>query len=189
MEKLVYLLWHPDATRLTDVVLPALRARVPRGVEAYVRRSPGPGFDAAVTVWLDCHDFRLEVESHLRDVAPRLAGWLVTESRWGEDPAGTMCRLTLVERPRAMALLPWLDGFRHSWRNDGNASGGTHARPGQTVRNLFARALTRGLPHFDALVEERIPEDDADVAFDPATLFDAPRYLSHALSVPMRRVV
>src|SRR5262249_28251466 len=99
MEKLVYLLWRDPAVgeaafaeRLERIVGPRLCDAGARSVATSSApanadlggsvpiRETGTEFHGLVSFWLPCVDDRLAYEAILRDAAPRLAGYLVTES-------------------------------------------------------------------------------------------------------------
>jgi hypothetical protein len=188
MEKLVYLLWSgsgrlDDAARdeLLGPVASILSAAGARRISMDVADDeaaavnlplPPPPDDpspaALVSVWLDCHDDRGDIEAALGAHADRLAGYLVTESiptdygdnQWaparswsdGERSPGVVM-LTLMEQPDRLTDAEW---YGHWYGTQTPMSTAIQPRI-RYVRNAVARPLTPGAPPYRGIVEEAWP--------------------------------
>ncbi|MBJ22725.1 MAG: hypothetical protein GY910_28445 [bacterium] len=196
MEKLIYLLGEappgtiPHSRRdLHDALLgaaPALEAagaqRVSFGVadvtDSDAERVPqfnSSGLlDAQLSLWIDCLDEREHIESIVKELAPRMAGYLVTESilrdhvrrdwRSGE-PCPGIALVTTFPKPRTLDD----DTFYARWQGShGPLSLALHPLQ-RYVRNAVARALTSGAPPIRAIVSETVAS--AAIAADPEQFY------------------
>ncbi len=194
MEKLVYLLWKPEAAsgdvfrdallgaaaqqilaagalRLQidvadSAVAPAARMRL-----ACTRPLP----DALVTLWLHTHLERNGVEETLAAAAPRIAGYLVAESepivntkqgaRDGERTPG-YAQIALIQRPPRLAHEHWLEIWQGSHTKVAKETQSTF----RYVQNAVIRAVTHAAPSCHAIVEECFP---AVAMTSPHAFYDA----------------
>jgi hypothetical protein len=202
VEKLVYLLWSEsgrlgadEATRLrTDlgadlVAGGALGLTIdladPDAADVTLPLPPpadDPGPAALVSFWLDCHDDRGPLEARIAPLAPRVAGYLVTESvptdygdnEWAAPrdwPDGVrspgVLMLTLMEKPDRMTDERW---YAHWYGTQTPMS--TEIQPRiRYVRNAVARPLTPDAPPYRGIVEECWPS--ADHVNDPMRFYCA----------------
>ena len=180
MEKLVYLLWKSEAeaipsfrARLLEVAAPrlleagaqALVANIADLQESLGAKSPlvvglGRTISASVSVWLDSQDSRPALEATLSSVAPRVDGYLVTESvplrcpdrTWldGERSPGVTL-WTAFPKPERLSDAAF---FAHWYGSHTPLSFEIHPL-WQYVRNAVSRPLTPNAPPFRAIVEER----------------------------------
>jgi hypothetical protein len=181
MEKLVYLLWKPeaqDADAFRDQLLGtaagellaagALRLQInvadsavaPAAPLRMVNTRPQPG--ALVTLSLHTHLDRKPAEKALARVAPRIAGYLVLESepivntrqraREGERTPG-YAQLALIQRPPRVDAEHWLQIWQGSHTSVAKETQSTF----RYVQNRVVQSLTYGAPRFDAIVEEGFP--------------------------------
>ncbi len=181
MEKLVYLLWRPEAES-ADAFRDRLLASVARqlveagalrlqlnAADSAVAAAAGarmlatrPQPEALVSLWLDTHTARKAVEGALAEAAPRCAGYLVAESEplvnttqrasLGQRTPG-YAQIALIQRPPRVAPAQWIE-IRQ----------GNHTRVAietqstfRYVQNAVVRALSYGAPSYDAIVEEGFP--------------------------------
>lgn len=181
MEKLVYLLWKPEAAsgdaqrdRLLGSVAPellaagALRLQIDAVDSAVAPAAPlrlantRPLPDALATLWLHTHLDRGPVEKALAAAAPRIAGYLVLESepipnatqraRDGERTPG-YAQIALIQRPPRLDPEHWLQ----IWQGTHTAVAKQTQSTFRYVQNRVVQPLTHGAPRFDAIVEECFP--------------------------------
>jgi len=183
MEKLVYVLWKrpdQDVAALRDDLLGVraeeLRELGARGLalsiaDEHVAYAQGSVISqlkepitATLSFWLDTHLDRDPLEAVLRNVAERVAGYLVSESvpivnttqraKPGERTPGTNS-IGFLEKPDSLAYEEWLE----LWQ-------GRHTRVAiETqstflyIQNAVIRPLTTDAPPWVAIVEEGFPTD------------------------------
>jgi hypothetical protein len=180
MEKLVYLLWKPEAANadaFRDQLLGtasellasgAAKLQINASDSAVAPAAPmrlmntRPLPDALVTLVLHTHLDRKPAEKVLAAAAPRSAGYLVLESepipntqqraKDGQRTPG-YSQLALIQRPPRLDAEHWLQ----IWQ-------GTHTRVAKEtqstfryVQNAVVRTLTYAAPRYDAIVEECFP--------------------------------
>lgn len=181
MEKLVYLLWKPEAAepdafrdRLLATTAPALLAAgalklqvnvadaavAPAAPMRLANSRPLP--DALVTLFLHTHLDRRPAEKALAAAAPRIAGYLALESepipnvkqraRDGERTPG-YSQLALIQRPPRLDPEHWLQ----IWQGTHTAVAKETQSTFRYVQNRVVQPLTHGAPRFDAIVEECFP--------------------------------
>lgn len=180
MEKLVYLLWKPDgedierfrdeliarrAPRLLEHGALALTINVSDLLDQVGRKSPlvigeGRTLSASLSLWLDCLDARRPIEAELRAIAPRLAGYLVTESvpmrcpdrDWPDgvrSPGVTLW--TAFPKPDRVSD----EQFYAHWHGSHTPLSFEIHPLWEYLRNAVARPLTPSAPPYRAIVEER----------------------------------
>ncbi len=203
MEKLIYLMWGdggPEAGdalrhRLVEEVAPRLVAEGVKGLgvnvhdgDAAPAPSPAPAPDgedphvAEVSVWLDRYEERDMVESALRPLGLRTAGYLVVESLYddyGTTPHGPprhwadgerspgVLTVAIIHRPPGLEYRTWIDRW-HGTQSPVSAELQPRTR---YVRNEVVRSLDEGDPEIDGIVEEGWPST-GHVA-DPLLFFNA----------------
>ena len=197
MEKVVYVVWRERQTspeefarRLRGEVAEQLLALGARGVQvnvadAAVEPAAGlrqanlqPLMDGTVSLWLDSAiaQFRRPFDEVIAAAVERLAAYLVTESvpiRNTRFPAAPgerthgFAQLAFLSRPPRLTHEAWLD----IWHNRHTQVAIDTQDNFQYVQNVVVRALTRGAPAIDAIVEECFPPA---AMTDPLSFFDAP---------------
>ncbi len=181
MEKLVYLLWKPEAAsadafrdQLLGAAAQALitagasrlqinvsdSAVAPAAAMRLMNTRPLP--DALVALWLHTHLDRKGAEMVLAAAAPRSAGYLVLDSEPipnlkqrvedGERTPG-YSQLALIQRPPRIDPEHWLQIWQGSHTTVAKETQSTF----RYVQNAVVRSLTHGAPCFDAIVEECFP--------------------------------
>ena len=177
MEKLIYLIGHEgDPVALWETLMreagDALLSQGLYELEVYVRDQTDPiveslennmdpegWMSACVSLWISSAEDRQPIEGILRELTPRLAGYLVTESvpreydrrRWpdGASSPGVTIGTAFVEKP-GLALAD----FYHRW-HESHTPLSLRIHPlTRYVRNAVARVLTPGAPPYRALVFE-----------------------------------
>jgi hypothetical protein len=194
VEKLCYVVWKPtdrsgsafrDAL-LRDVV-PALHARGATKLtvltadehaeavqKARITRMDEP-IAGLVTLWLDCVDAHPQIEAILREHAPRIAGYLVTESvvlpntthrgvSGKRTPGVTL--LALLEKPERLDFDAWIA----TWHGQHSPLALEIQCTYLYVRNVVLRALTADAPPWRGIVEEGFP---AEAVTDPMLWYKA----------------
>ena len=137
---------------------------------------------AEVSVWLDSYERRTEVESALFDLDLRTAGYLVVESLYddygttphapvrdwddGERSPGVLT-VALIHRPAGLAYDEWIT----LWHGTQSPVSGELQPRTRYVRNEVVRAVTKGAPDIDGIVDEGWPSPE-HVA-DPMLFFNA----------------
>jgi hypothetical protein len=193
VEKLVYALWAPDADteafgqRLRYELAPRLLAAGARYlslavVDAAVASGSGLRIgsmdlpkDAVVGFWLPVSHDRVGCEEAMADVADRIAGYLVSESRPLVTPAANLGGPG--ERTAGFHLVTCLGKrddldhteFVHRWHGAFSEVAIGLQSTWDYVRNEIIRPLTEGAPPWDAIVEEAFPIEALD---DPSAFFD-----------------
>ena len=207
MEKLVYLLWR-DASEDADVFArrlvasagPKLVAEGARSVSVNAAdaqadlgrtvpiRDSAPAFAGVVSFWLGCVDDRPAYEPILRDSAPRVAGYLVTESvprdfdrrTWPNGVRSPGVKLISVfEQPARLTR----EEFIERWHGSHTPLSLEVHPLWRYVRNVVARPLTPGAPSFAGIVEEHVREL-ADLT-DPTRFYGG----KENMAANMRRVL
>ncbi len=145
-----------------DRVVPGLRI---------ARRDP----QAVVSLWVDSATGRAPLESALRRVLPRLAGWRALESvplrnttvavAPGERLPG-LYTVAFLEQPAALDDAAWLA----CWQGDHTPIALATQRTFLYVQNVLVRAVTDETPPWAAIVEEAFP---AEAATDPMCFYVA----------------
>lgn len=197
MEKVVYVVWRERQTnpeeftrRLRGEVAEQLLALGARGLQvnvadAAVESAAGlrqanmqPLMDGTVSIWLDSAiaQFRRPFDQVIAGAVERMAAYLVTESvpirntrfpaTLGERTHG-FSQLAFLSRPPRLTHEAWLD----IWHNRHTQVAIDTQDNFQYVQNVVVRALTRGAPAIDAIVEECFPPA---AMTDPQSFFDAP---------------
>jgi hypothetical protein len=193
MEKLVYMLWKPEARAplaFVDDVL-AVAGRLDRAgahqvavnvVDAaaaqvvaarLTRLDPPPA--GMLSCWLDAADERAPIEEALAPVTDRCAGYLVVESvplRNTTHAAALGARtpgvnmVTCIERPARLAYDAWLAHWHGHHKQVALETQCTFLY----IRNVVVRPLTTAAPAWDGIVEEAFP---ADAVTDPRIWYRA----------------
>jgi hypothetical protein len=183
MEKLVYVLWRPEATPSADFAS-GLRAEVAGALlersagpvsllladaqadevaKAAIRRTDPP-IAGMVSCWLDSADERGRVEELLTPRVARASGYLVSESvpirnrthRAGpgeRTPGITM--LSLLERPERLSFPEWL----RVWHERHTPLAIEIQCTYLYIRNVVVRALGPDAPAWAGIVEEGFPTE------------------------------
>lgn len=193
MEKLIYALWRdPDQPRdrfnahlLADVaaeLAPHARAlRINVQDESVVGgTSPHfivsqPQMEAVVQIWVDTAfaPARAPIEAALGRIAPRVEGWLVSESVPLPNtacppglPTNGFSQVVFIEKPAALDHETW----RRNWQ-DGHTGVAVETQSNfEYVQNLVVRPVTAGATPFVAVVEECFP---LAALHDKALFYDA----------------
>jgi hypothetical protein len=192
MEKLIYALWHgaDDVSafnasllgplRQSLLALGADRLQINVGDDtvapgaALRQQNLRPGPSALVSFWLNSAHIRRAFEMELERVAPRIAGYAVTESTvlpiTEPSPDGTRTRgfaqIALIQRPPRMTQDAYLD----IWLGSHTAVGVETQSNFYYCQNIVNRALTPGGPAFASIVEECFPLEALN---DPHVFYDA----------------
>lgn len=173
MEKLVYLLWKDagmEIERVRDGLIESQQASLldhthgsftvlVADVAEHLRAPLEPPLAAAVSFWLDSVDHRAPVEARLRQVAPNLAGYLVTESvprdyiqrTWADgekSPGVTM--IALIRKPERLTQ----EQFVAHWHGSHTPKSLEIHPLTRYIRNAVARPLTQGAPEYHGIVPE-----------------------------------
>jgi hypothetical protein len=191
MEKLIYLIWDRPSRSGTDVrvqlldeIAPKLLALSPRALQMDIDDETAsdvnpmvaiPGDElpvrALVSIWLDAHDRRGPYEEILGTVGIRRAGYLVTESLWGDYgdnehapardwPDGQrspgIVTLSVFDKPVGVSD----ESFYGHWYGHQSPMSEWVQPRARYVRNAVTRALTPGAPSYRAIVEEAWPTID-----------------------------
>jgi hypothetical protein len=179
MEKLIYLIGHEgDPVGLRETLIGETgKALLSKGVyelEIYVRDQTDPiveslennmdpegWMSACVSLWISSSDDRQPIEGILREITPRLAGYLVTESVpreydrrcWpdGTTSPGVTIGTAFVEK-QGLALA---DFYRRWHESHTPLSLRIHPLT-RYIRNAVARVLTPSAPAYRALVFESV---------------------------------
>jgi hypothetical protein len=187
VEKLIYLVWdrpsRPGAevrAQVVDDIAPRLLARGVHALQIDVDDDDAdvdsmvsvPGDElpvrACVSMWVDAHDTRAELESVLAEAGVRRAGYLVTESLYRDygdnDHARTrdwpdgrrspgITTLTVFDKPAGTSD----DTFYGHWYGHQSPMSEWMQPRARYVRNAVVRGLTPGAPGYRAIVEESWP--------------------------------
>ncbi len=194
MEKLCYVVWKPtpvSGAEFRDALLrdavPALRAHGATRISVLVADEhaevvkklrttrQGEPIAGLVSLWLDCVDVHPQIEAVLREHAPRLAGYLVTESvvlpntthvaAPGERTPGVTL-LALLEKPERLSFEEWIA----IWHGQHSPLAVEIQCTYLYVRNVVLRALTPGAPPWRGIVEEGFP---AEAVMNPMLWYKA----------------
>ena len=205
MEKLVYLLWKrevEDIGRFRDALLEqraprlleqgalALTINVSDLLDTVGRKSPlvigeGRSLSACLSLWLDCLDTRGSIEAELRTIAPRLAGYLVTESvpmrcpdrDWPDGTRSPGVTLwTAFPKPERVTD----EQFYAHWHGSHTPLSFEIHPLWEYVRNAVARPLTAGAPPYRAIVEERFRT--LEDLIDPMRFFGSAENIQRVLT-------
>ena len=205
MEKLVYLLWKPDAVdigrfrdelvttrapRLLDSGALALTINVSDLLDQVGRNSPlvigeGKTLSASLSLWLDCLDQRAPIEAELRASAARLAAYLVTESvplrcpdrDWPDGARSPGVTLwTAFPKPARVSD----EDFYAHWHGSHTPLSFEIHPLWEYVRNAVARPLTGDAPPYRAIVEERFRT--LEDLIDPMKFFGSAENIQRVLT-------
>jgi len=183
MEKLVYVLWKrpeqsaeelrdellgPRARQLTELGAREIALSVADEHVAYAQGSVisqmKQPITATLSFWLDTHLDRGPLEAVLREVAARLAGYLVSESvpivnttqraKPGERTPG-INSIGFLEKPEHLAYDDWLELWQGQHTRVAIETQSTFLY----IQNAVIRALTDDAPPWVAIVEEGFPAD------------------------------
>jgi len=190
MEKLVYLLFQDPGVPgskirqgVIDEAVPAMREAGASHITLHVQdedvdggrpvRRSDPPIRAMVSFWLQNSDDRGPCEQALGALAPRIAGYLVAESRplvHETNPGGRtdgMTQVCCIQRKPGLSD----DEFYDIWTNDHKVVAIETQSTVGYVRNIFTRTLTPGAPEcWHAIVEETFP---IGALTDPKVFYDA----------------
>jgi hypothetical protein len=192
VEKLIYAIWKgaEDINLFNERLLGPVRVKlaalgadrlqfnvvddsVARGA-ALRQENLRPGPTALASFWLNSAHLRRPFEQALEEVAPRIAGYAVTESTVlpisDAAPDGARTRgfsqIALIQKPARLTIDAYLD----IWL-------GSHTKVGVETQsnfyycqNIVNRILTPGVPAFASIVEECFP---LDAMIDPKIFYDA----------------
>ena len=196
MEKVIYVLWR-DATvtqqafntRLRGETAERLLAAKAHAVRVNVcdeavapaaplrQVSTRPQMEAVIQVWLNSSldRFRLPIDEIVREAAPRMAAYLVTESqiipntlhppKKGQRTEGFL-QVVFLQRPPRLTREAWL----HIWQKFHTAVGVDTQSNFEYVQNPVIHALTHAAPVYDAMIEECFP---AAAMTNPQAFYDA----------------
>ena len=192
MEKLVYLLWagHEGEAALNKALLGPVKDQlmalaadrlqvnvfdetVQQGAKLR-QHSMRPGPSALVSFWVNSAHIRKPFEAVLETVAPRIAGYAVTESTVlpiterqtdGKRTKG-FSQLALIQRPPRVTHEYFMDTWQgsHTWVGVETQSNFYYCQ------NIVNRHLTVGSPQFFCIVEECFP---IEAMTDPHVFYDA----------------
>jgi hypothetical protein len=205
MEKLIYLLWKSEAQSVDAFREELIDRRAPRllghGALALTinvsdlldevgRDSPlvigeGKTLSASLSLWLDCLDERAPIEAELRAVAPRLAGYLVTESvpmrcpdrDWPDGTRSPGVTLwTAFPKPERVGD----EEFYAQWHGSHTPLSFEIHPLWEYIRNAVARPLTAGAPPYRAIVEERFRT--LEDLIDPMKFFGSAENIQRVLT-------
>lgn len=203
MEKLIYLAFQPEAAAIEDYREHVLGEVSPALLEAGVvaldigfadlqREIPKPmllmgdgaSLSAAFSLWLESLDARRPIEAALRERAPRVEGFLVTESvpqpctdrDWPDGARSPgLTHFTWFEKADGISD----EEFFHNWHEIHTPfSSDLHPLRWSYVRNAVARTLTPETAPIRAIVGERFREI-RDYT-DPARLFGSQELLAQS---------
>jgi hypothetical protein len=122
-------------------------------------RNAAPPIQAMVSFWMECADDRADCEQTLRQVAPRIDGYLTVESRplihqppLGERTPGFNL-VTCIDRKPGLSD----DDFFEHWNIEHKATAFETQSTFSYVRNAVVRPLTAETPVRAGIVEEAFP--------------------------------
>jgi hypothetical protein len=191
MEKLIYLVWDRPSrsgeevrAQLIEEIAPKLLALSPRGLQMDIDDEAAadvkpmvaiPGDElpvrALVSMWLDAHDTRARFEAVLEAVGIRRAGYLVTESLYGDygdnehapprdwpdgERSPGIITLSVFDKPAGVSD----EAFYGHWYGHQSPMSEWVQPRARYIRNAVTRALTPGAPSYRAIVEEAWPTID-----------------------------
>jgi hypothetical protein len=183
MEKLIYLLWKDErqsrrefSETLLQKLAPELANSDALGVqfnlvddaivpaEHMLIENTKPRYHAMVSVWLESAFARKPIEQRLAHYAPRIAGYLVTEScplrntthsaAPGERTPG-FSQVVLLRRPVRLSVQEWLSIWLDSHTQIALDTQATFAYR----QHVVVRPLTDDAPPCDAIIEEGFPAE------------------------------
>lgn len=120
---------------------------------------------AILSFWIDSEHLRSEVESALQEIAPKLAGYLVTEAVWqaeGEEVLFDGSRRSGISQMGGLSPPASMndDQFFNHWEEHSRLSFVIHPLRDAYTRHTVVRALTQDAPPYRALVLEHFPSID-----------------------------
>ncbi|MCB1615815.1 MAG: EthD domain-containing protein, partial [Pseudomonadales bacterium] len=183
MEKIIFLLWK-DETRSDEQFRNDLLEKMPRQImdnavvagltinidddrvkKAHEKRmvAVDKAMNASVSVWLDCIQQKLQIDSVIANYCQKYSSYLVTESvplkntehlsKPGEATTG-MNHIVLLQKPEHLSRSQWLD----IWQNSHTQIAIDTQSTFQYIQNVVVRPLDSECPRVDAIVEESFPE-------------------------------
>lgn len=205
MEKLVYILWRKDDSRIESfrdrlvgdvgarllaegacrlvANVSDLREQIGKGSGQYL--GAGKTISACVSLWLDSLDNRPPIEAALGGIAARLDGYLVTESMplrcpdrdWPDGTRSPGVTLwTAFPKPERLSD----EAFFERWHGHHTPLSFEIHPLWEYTRNAVWRALTPGAPPYRAIVEERFRT--LEDLTDPTRFFGAPENIQRVLA-------
>ena len=192
MEKLIYVLWKPDAVSIERFRQDLLGSTARKLIAAGVRglsvnladdltvpglriTQMGEPLSGMVSIWLDTALNRGPVEEVLASVTARLAGYLVLESAplvntthvspLGERIPG-LYTVAFLEKPDTLTYEEWLQRWQEQHTPVAIETQSTFLY----IQNVLVRPLTIDAPPWVAIVEEAFP---AEAAADPMVFYNA----------------
>lgn len=194
MEKLIYLLWKPQAQSIADfrqLCIDKLATAIKQASATHIRLmiadedvapahnsriiSQNPAFDAVLSFWVDSAVAAPQFNALVADVTSRYSGFLVTESeplRNTRFPvlAGSrthgMNQVVLLQRPPRLSRQEWLQIWQHS-----HTAIAIETQSSFGYRqNIVVHPVSEQLVQCDAIVEENFP---ADAMTDREAFYDA----------------
>ena len=196
MEKLIYVIWKPDAVSIErfrqdflgstarkliaagarglsvnladDLTVPGLRI-------TQMGEPPGEPLSGMVSIWLDTALNRGPVEDVLAGVTARLAGYLALESvplvnTTHVSPLGEripgLYTVAFLEKPDFLTYDEWLQ----RWQGQHTPVAIETQSTFLYIQNVLVRPLTTAAPPWVAIVEEAFP---AEAATDPMVFYNA----------------
>jgi len=193
MEKLVYLLWRPEADPNNDVfrerLLRSLPAPLAQQGASQLKLAVSDGDvaagaslhlgahapDALVTFWLECIQDRAPAEALLAANARRIAGYLVVESqalRLATDPAQRGTRtpgfslVGCIEPRPGLSHAEFIERWETVHRDVAIQTQSTFSY----VRNEVVRPVTQDAPPWQGIIEEGFP---SEALSNPQAFYDA----------------
>jgi hypothetical protein len=192
MEKLIYVVWKPDAVsieRFREELLGStarkLIAAGARGLSVNLADNlavpglritqTGEPLSGMVSIWLDTALNRGPVETVLSTVTARLAGYLALESvplvnTTDASPLGEripgLYNVALLEKPDFLTYDEWLQRWQGQHTSVAIETQSTFLY----IQNVLVRPLTTAAPPWVAIVEEAFP---AAAAADPMIFYKA----------------
>lgn len=195
VEKVIYVCWR-DATTTAEAFNAKLRGETATRLAAKAKSvqvnvcdeavapaaairqvSTKPQMEAIIQVWLDSSldRFRAPLDEIVREAAPRMAAYLVLESKIipnvkhppkpGQRTEG-FSQVVFIKRPPRLTYGAWL----HNWQGLHTAVGIDTQSNFEYVQNPVVRPLTHAAPIYDAIVEECFP---AAAMTNPEAFYDA----------------
>ncbi len=193
MEKLVYLLWRPDADPNNDVFRDRLIGELQEGLAgvgatqiklsisdgdvasgAALHRGPAHP-DALLAFWIECIQDRGPAEAWIRARTGRQTGYLVVESqplRLATDPArrGTRTQgfslVGCIEPKPGLSHARFLEIWETSHRQVAIDTQSTFSY----IRNEVVRPVTKDAPPWQGIIEEGFP---SEALSNPQAFYDA----------------
>jgi hypothetical protein len=192
MEKLIYALWkgaEDHAAFNTNLLGPLREKLIAMGADrlqlnvvddsvapgaAMRQQNLRPGPAALASFWLNSAHIRGSFETALEEVAPRIAGYAVTESTVlpiaGPQTDGVrthgVSQIAHIQKPPRLTIEAYLD----VWLGSHTAVGVETQSNFYYCQNIVNRVLTPGAPAFASIVEECFP---LEAMTDPNVFYDA----------------